>query len=164
MKTTSPPPGARRRACMQLLVAAGVLSLGMLVYLVDRPADTTPHLAAVHALTSWPHYSFGRLGDHLPTFAHAFAFSVLTASLLEPAGRGASCLTWLATDVALELGQHPALAASLPSSLQWAPFASELQRYFASGTFDVWDLASVGVGAALAYAVLRHPFREVAHA
>ena len=160
--------GARRYRALQLLAALAVLALGTLVYVVDRPEDATPHLSALHALAIiWPHHSLGPIADHLPTFAHAFAFSVLTALALGPAWRAVSCLGWLSTNAAFEVGQHPRAAEGfamlLPSSLEQAPLVDALVQYFVSGTFDVGDLVSICVGAAAAYALLRYRVVEVIH-
>jgi hypothetical protein len=155
--------GVARREYVQLLAAAGVFALGTLVYALDRPADTTPHLSALWALAPWPDYSFGHLGDHLPTFAHAFAFSVLTAVWLGPSWRAKACLAWLATNVVCELGQHVevvrTIADLLPPAFERVALVSALESYFRNGTFDLWDLVSIGVGAAAAY-VLMHAVPE----
>jgi hypothetical protein len=158
---------AWRRPTLQLLLAAAVLSLGALVYVVDRPADATPYLDALHALAPWPDLSFGRIGDHLPTFAHAFAFSVLTATLLGRALHVTSCVAWLVVNAGFELGQRPEVAGRLadllPLSLRQTPLANAMESYFLSGTFDAWDLVSICAGAAAAYVCLRYRVAEVIH-
>lgn len=149
-----------RREYVQLLVAAGVFALGALVYALDRPADSTPLSSALGALPLWPDFSFGRLGDQLPTFAHAFAFSVLTAVWPGPSWRAKACLAWLATNVVFELGQHVevarTIAALLPPALERVALVGALESYFRNGTFDIWDLISIGVGAAAAYVLLQY--------
>jgi hypothetical protein len=144
----------------ELFVAAGVFALGALVYALDRPAGSTPLSSALWALRVWPDYSFGRLGDHLPTFAHPFAFSVLTAVWLGPSWRAKACLVWLATNAVFELGQHAeaarAVADLLPHALERVALVDALASYLRNGTFDVLDLVSIGAGAAAAYMLLRY--------
>lgn len=145
----------------RLLLAAGVFALAVLVYLLDRPAGSSPHLSALHALAAWPEYSFGRLGQHLPTFAHVFTFSVLTAAWLGPSWHAKACVAWLATNTAFEVGQHADVAGMIgslvPPGVEPAPLVSALASYARNGTFDPWDLVSMGVGAVAAYVLLRYP-------
>ena len=55
---------------------------------------------------------FGIVGHSLPTFAHVFAFSLLTAALLTGERKTAItvCLGWFVVEAAFEVGQHPAIA------------------------------------------------------
>lgn len=151
----------RRAQYTRLVIAVGVLALGVLVYLLDRPAGSAPHLSALHAFAAWPEYSFGRLGQHLPTFAHVFGFSVLTAAWLGPSWHAKACVAWLATNATFELGQHTDVARMIgylvPPGREPAPLASALASYARNGTFDPWDLVSMGVGAFAAYVLLRYP-------
>jgi hypothetical protein len=140
-------------------VAFAVFLLGTLVYVLDRPGDSVPFLSAIrlgHRLPS----VFGQIGENLPTFAHVFALSVLTAIWL--GGRkGAgllACLSWFGIDTAFEVGQHPQIAERLvqfiPGWFDRLPILAQADAYFLSGTFDVRDLISIVVGAAAAYLLI----------
>ena len=104
---------------------------------------------------------FGRISDSLPTFAHAFAFSLLTAAWFGGGRRIglAACLTWFGVDTAFEVGQHPQIAERLvrfiPDGFGGLPILDQADSYFLSGTFDAWDLTSIAVGAAAAYLLIR---------
>jgi len=143
-------PRERRAVVALAALAVAVLALGTLVYALDRAPGTAalwPRAWTRHGGSAF----FGAVGGALPSFAHAFAFSLLTALLLAP-GRGAqraACLGWAAVDTLFEIGQHPAVA----KHLLWLP--GPLARYFRHGVFDALDVAAGLLGALLAYALLR---------
>jgi hypothetical protein len=139
-------------------LACAVLVVGSLVYLLDRPADTALFPGAILSNQKLPGL-FGPIGNSLPTFAHAFSFSILTAVWLGGARRAclAACLAWFAIDCAFEVGQHALVAERLvkliPNWFEHLPILAQANSYFLMGTFDVWDLTSIGIGAATAYLV-----------
>lgn len=92
------------------------------------------------------HRVFGGLAGNLPSFAHAFAFALLTALALAPWPRLArlGCVVCVLIDTVFELAQWRPIGSAL------APLGS----YFASGTFDVFDLAAIAAGGAAAYVVV----------
>lgn len=63
-----------------IAIGLGVLFLGMLVYLVDRPPEQS-FLFDLSLFQLVPTL-FGSLGQSLPTFTHVFAFSLLTVAML----------------------------------------------------------------------------------
>jgi hypothetical protein len=152
--------GAPATNWTQVAIAVLTLALGTLVYVLDRPAGSVPFFSAIHLAEGWPAL-FGRIGDSLPTFVHAFAFSVLTAAWLGGARRFAlpACLTWFGVDSALEAGQHPRFAQTLadlvPGWFDALPILGRADSYFLRGTFDVIDLISIALGAAAAYLLIR---------
>ena len=142
-------------------VGALVLAVGTLVYLFDWPAEQMPIQSAVSLGDVTP-VIFGAAGGSLPTFAHAFAFSLLTAAWLGGGDRAGlwACLTWFGSDTAFELGQQPQIAERLveclPGWFESLPVLAQADSYFLSGTLDAWDLASIGLGAAAAYWITAH--------
>lgn len=141
------------------LAAFSALVLGMFVYLLDRHPESAYFLSADWSLAK-THSSFGSIGDVLPSFAHAFAFSLITALILASSHRGAlfACATWWVIDSLFEIGQLPSLAphiaVSLPSWLGGIPFVENTAAYFLHGTFDAWDLAAIAAGAIGAYCMI----------
>ena len=141
-------------------LASAILVLGTLVYVLDRPAQSAP-LFSVISLSAQAAPVFGAVGQSFPTFAHVFAFSLLTAVLLGSSRRAAyrACMGWFTVDTAFELGQHAAIATTLadliPTSLADTPILIHTRNYFVSGTFDPHDLFSIAVGALSAYLVIR---------
>jgi hypothetical protein len=144
-------PRQRRTVVALTAIAVAVLALGTLVYALDRAPGTAslwPRAWTRHGGSPF----FGALGGALPSFAHAFAFSLLSALLLPP-GRGwqrAACLGWAAIDTLFEIGQHPAVSHHLPG---WLP--GFIARYFRYGVFDAFDVAAGLLGALAAYGLLR---------
>jgi len=144
------------------LAAAGLvlLLLGTGVYLVDRPAGTTMLLPSGWSWhqdgASW----FGHVGDFLPSFVHAFSFSLFTALLL-PRTLGhtaAACGAWALLETLFEVGQHarvaPKLVEALGDTLSGLPGSEALRRYFQHGSFDPADMAAGIAGALVAFVVV----------
>lgn len=140
------------------LIALLSLLVGTLVYFT-RPVDAlflTPFgdLSRV----SSDALSFGPLGGSLPSLTHAFSFTLLSALVLGATHRAAltSAALWLSTEVAFEVGQHPAIAARLD--------APGLGSFFRYSTFDPLDLAACVVGVAAALLVLNVHSKRIHHA
>jgi len=150
--------GGWKRAALLVFVGCVSLSVGVLVYLADRVASHAALIPSVDALGGL--HLFGALGQWLPSFVHALAFSLFTAAALKPgaAACGAACAFWAFVDVAFEVEQHPALAATWQAALhgglgEWA-IARATLRYFLQGTFDTYDVCAAMLGALLAVALL----------
>jgi hypothetical protein len=152
-----------------VIAAFAVLVSGTLVYVLDRPADSNPFFSAISVEGLFPS-PFGRIGEHLPTFSHVFALSLLTAACFGGGSRAGlwACLTWLGIDAAFEVGQHPEIAEHIvpiiPGKFESMPVLGYAKSYFLSGTFDVWDVLSIVVGAIAAFiltAVIRQ--RNIYH-
>lgn len=142
------------------LLGCGVLALGALVYVLDRPADTVHLLPSSASLATAHEARFGTLGNHLPAFAHACGFILLTAAVSPAFFRvPAICLFWWAVDSLFEIGQHQAVAAhvagALPAWLKRIPVFDNTGSYFLRGTFDPVDLTAIALGALAAYFTIR---------
>lgn len=151
----------RPHAGLLTLLALGVLCCGLLVYVIGRPAGTAmglPHALEFGAQRGASGAWAPVLAGSLPSFAHAFAFSLLSCVLL-PRRRLAmtvACLFWLLLDSAFEILQVPALAkpaaAALHSAALVLPGADRIAAYLLQGRFDTLDLLAGGLGAAAAFA------------
>lgn len=144
----------------RLLLGLGALALGVLVYVLDRPAAAIYFLPDTLHVPTHLRGAFGLAGQHLPTFLHVFAFCLLTASLLRVGRRGALLISggWGLLDAAFEAGQHeaiaPALARWTPDWFDRVPVLENTAAYFLNGRFDPLDLASIVAGALLALPVI----------
>ncbi len=157
--------GAWRRP--GLLAAAGclALSIGILVYLVDRNASQA---ALIPTIAAFVGYSlFGALGQWLPSFVHPFAFSLFTVAALRPgaAPRYVACAAWCAVNVGFEVGQHPSFKSQWAQALRtsasdWVMTRSVL-NYFLHGTFDSGDVVAAILGALAAAALLQFVDRSM---
>jgi hypothetical protein len=150
-----------------LLGLAGLVFLvGVAVYAFDRPAGSA-YLMPPWLVAHVPGHSlFGRAGDWLPSFAHAFTFTALTAALW-PATRWRPWLAaalWCAIGVGMEVGQHPALsarlAAALPTWFASVPVLDHLGAYWRYGGFDSGDVVAVVVACALAALLCEQALRR----
>jgi hypothetical protein len=149
-----------------LAKAALVFLLALAVYAIDRPAGSAYLLPSWLSVHVPGRRLFGSVGDWLPSFAHAFAFTVLTAALL-PAARWRPWLAgalWCAIDVGMEVGQHRALserlAAALPAWFASVPVLDHLGAYWRKGGFDLGDLMAVIAGCVLASALCQRTLRR----
>lgn len=143
-------PVARATRRFQLALACAMLGIGSLVYVLGRPAQSTMLFGAVAAGNRLPEL-VGPATASLPTFAHAFSLSVITALWLGTSKRArvTACLLWLAIDSVFEVGQHASIAARIVALM---PDQLDLiGAYFATSTFDVGDLISIGIGCSCAY-------------
>jgi hypothetical protein len=146
-------------------VALAVLLLGTLVYLLDRPPEAAPFFQAFNITQKTPSI-FGVLGQSLPTFAHTFAFGLITAIWLQTVKQsaGLACLAWFVIDAGLELGQHTVIAARIasliPASFERLPVLQHARAYFVNGSFDTRDLISIALGAITAYCIANWVIRK----
>lgn len=153
-------PGSQRKEEASLLaLAALLLVVGVFVYAIDRDG-------AAYFLAGWTagHGGvevFGPLADHLPTFLHVLAIVLLTAAVLRPWPKmlPAIALGWFAVECLFELGQLSPLdariAAALPAWLDDVPVLEASAGYFINGTCDPFDVLSIGLGAAVAFWIVR---------
>jgi hypothetical protein len=141
------------------LFVFGMLSLGsgVLVYAVARPAGTIPFLPHISGVSASVPRSLNVVIGALPTFSHAFAFALMTASLVGPGqtSRLFGCAAWTCTEMVFELAQYPVARGWLLE--HWAGAASSipaLGRYLRGSTFDSYDLLAAAVGGLLAGVVV----------
>lgn len=145
----------------RILIGAGALVIGLLLYFTDRPPDETYFLARIGLTNTLYHVVpplFGHLGGNLPAFLHVFALILITGGILA-SGRTGSLIvavSWFVTDAAFELGQKfPAWTERLvPGWFDAIPILDTTRNYFRFGTFDSLDMVAVAVGAAAAYGAL----------
>ncbi len=143
----------------QVILGLTAFMLGALVYVLDRPGES--FVLAGLSLSALTPNVFGALGYSLPTFAHVFAFCLLTAALLAGGKKTALavCLGWFLVEAAFELGQHSALAPALPALIpSWfgdLPILNTTGSYFIYGTFDPLDMLALTLGVIAAYVVIQ---------
>jgi len=153
-----------------MLIAIGALTVGALVYMLDRPAATAYLLPGALSFSGGHHPVFGALGGHLPEFVHVYAFILLTVAISPwPARVLPVCGFWWAVDSLFEIGQHPVIAptitAALPNWFRRIPILDHIANYFLRGTSDPADLVAVALGTVSAYLTIRLIRKsEVGHA
>ena len=138
-------------------IAIGALGVGVLVYVLDRQAETVYFLPDWLSLHTQAGGIFGSIGDYLPTFIHVYAFILLTVVVAVPAITKLIpvCLAWLTIDTLFEVAQlNPIahwIANHIPTWFDGIPFLENTANYFLMGTFHVYDLASIAMGTLAAY-------------
>jgi hypothetical protein len=141
------------------LVLIGILALviGVALYVFDRPSAQTYFVPNALSLFKGAPSVFGKVGYHLPTFLHAFAFCLITSGVMGygPRGTAVVCLLWLLVDGAFEIGQRPDIANEIvphiPDWFKHVPILENTADYFIYGRFDPMDLAAILLGAIVAY-------------
>ena len=136
------------------------LAMGSLVYLIERPANETYFIPESLSLFNKVTPLFGAIGNHLPTFSHAFALVLITAAV--SSARRASylfiCGFWLLIDGFFELGQHtsisPLITSNVPAFVAELPILSHAINYFLNGRYDPIDMLSIVLGVIAAYGAL----------
>lgn len=131
--------------------AVGALVLGTCVYLLDRDWSTALFLAPFAAFQGEQVNLFGFVGNVLPSFCHAYAFSLLLILALgrTPRARVFGALAWFAVAAGMEILQSLQIS-TLMSSLAVLHTDSLLPgsiiNYAVNGRFDTCDLAAAGLG------------------
>jgi hypothetical protein len=145
----------------QFFIGLGALFLGALVYLILRSPDQIyfTRFFGIHApLLDVQSPLLRTVGQRLPAFFHVLAFSLITGAFFRRSNSiyFTVCAGWLAVNGLFELGQkYKTLAVRLvPDAFDKIPFLETTRRFFLSGTFDGYDLASAAMGAAAAYFLL----------
>jgi hypothetical protein len=141
------------------LLATAVLLAGAGVYVFDRP-PTSFYLTFEWLATSHLPPLFGAVGWNLPSFAHAFGFSILTTCAISEhsSNQWRGCAIWFVLDSGLEAGQTKLVAAQvdklMPDWFDGMPVLENVARFFTEGRFDSLDLAAVLAGCIAAWIVL----------
>ena len=137
--------------------ASAVLALlvGTSVYLLDRDWATVQFLVPFAGLQGEQVNLFGFVGNVLPAFCHAYAFSLLLILVLgrTRCARIVGPLVWFAVAAGLEVLQAEPIAGLLLSSVvpqPDSPVLGSLISYSVNGRFDPGDLLAAGLGCVIA--------------
>lgn len=159
-ESTGHPMPRIGREWIAVLLAAGALGIGVAVYLLDRGGNVY-FVTRGFAWTSDQQAVFGRFAGSLPSFAHTFAFALLTAAAVQLSRQGTvmACASWALINGLFEIAQRDATAKLLSrvigDRLEGVWLLDQSAKFFAQGTFDVVDLFAIGVGSVVAYLVIR---------
>jgi hypothetical protein len=154
-----------RAEWLQFYAAVAVLTIGVLVYLLDRPSNSVYFVPDSWSMADNSSPIFGAVGRYLPTFAHTFAFILFTTAILVPTRKAAAgiCVGWLLVESLFEIGQADAIAAKIASTVpdwfsDW-PLLDNVADYFVAGRFDPVDLVSIILAAGAAYLTILYSTR-----
>ena len=145
---------------IQISAAALILAAGILVYIFDRPGTSVYFVPDSWTAAEQTPLYFGQVGQYLPTFAHTFAFILITAAILGARRIGAIgvCIGWLVVDSLLEILQQDRIAIEavklIPSWFYDWPVLDALGTYLLAGRFDPLDLASIFAATVAAYLLI----------
>jgi hypothetical protein len=151
---------------LQIFAAVAVLTIGVFVYLLDRPSGSTYFVPDAWSLANDTPSIFGTIGRHLPTFAHTFAFILFTTAVMAPTRKAAAgiCVAWLIVESTFEMAQSDAIstkiAANVPDWFSDWPIFDNVAAYFVAGRFDPLDLISIIVAAGAAFLMIMYSTRR----
>lgn len=138
----------------QIFIGIVILLTGTLVYIADRPIESTLFMSAFcPAISLYGKIPsiFGVFGNNLPALFHVFAFSLLTSGFVKAQKTTylKICFFWVFINSLFELGQKFNSFANtmIPSG--------NIQSFFLNGTFDYLDIYAFIAGGILAYTFLR---------
>ena len=146
---------------LQVLIGVSFLFIGGLVYLIDRPPDSTYFVyqyARILNIYKIAPNIFGPFGNSLPDFVHVFSFILITTGIISCGGKRGCLLValgWLIIDCAFELGQlyHSLPLEMIPDWFSGIPVLEATKGYFLMGTFDLNDITALLLGSSIAYLV-----------
>lgn len=134
---------------------------GLMVYVLDRPADATILGKCIHAWLGGPWIKTGRLGVFggiIPEFVHPFGFALLSIALFPRSGRTTRlgiCGFWLTVELFFECGQgigRPVVDHLIHLAPQYA-VPTPVANYFVYGIYDPLDILAICLGITAAYGV-----------
>ena len=152
----------KRAESLQLATAIVALSIGVLVYLLDRQPGSVYFIPGGVSIADSLNPIFGQIGNHLPTFIHVYAFILLTVIIMSPSPAMVFwiCVTWFSVDSLFELAQLTPIAhliaEHVPAWFIGIPFLENTAAYFLAGTFDILDIISIAMGTVTAYLTIRY--------
>ena len=142
----------------QLAAALFALLLGLLFYLLSRPADSI-YLFTVFSYAPSQSFDFsGLIGQWIPSFIHTYAFILLTVIAIGNSPRVilVSSIFWVVVGWLFELGQHPSnsilIVEYIPEWFSGILILENTASYFLHGSFDTLDLLATVAGALAAWA------------
>jgi hypothetical protein len=138
------------------LSSLAALALGIAIYVMDRDWATALFLVPLAGWQGGQLGLFGKAGDVLPSFLHAYAFATLLVLTMprRPRSRAWLCAGWFAVAAALECLQADAVADLVfgqGTTPLGHPLLRPLQLYALHGTFDIADLWASAMGCATAF-------------
>jgi len=125
-----------------IVLAISVFIGGLLFYALLRPPTIVANwlkIRDLHINTSWLTYV-----NWFPSFSHVFSFTLLTWIVLNRTKKNFSLFLWVTLNLLYEWGQ---LSSKLLPPL--------LQKYFITGTFDIYDVLAIFCGGLMALVVMR---------
>ena len=150
-----------------ILIGTFLLTIGALIYLIDRPPSQTYFIFSLPFQLSFYDVTpslFGTIGNFLPHFLHVTAFILITAGLIDCGKKGylAICLFWLMIDAGFELGQkYSTIAASIvPDWFDGIFLLKNTKSYFLHGTYCHLDMTAIIAGCVSAYMFLAYTHND----
>lgn len=146
---------------IQILISFGALLVGLIIYVLYRPLNSSYLGIIIHQLTDIPPIQIAIhdiIGGCLPDFLHPFAFALLCMALFQNANqqqRGWICLFWLYVNILFEVGQFYGeyLSRFIIENFHFMPFSKIFSAYFIGGTYDVIDIFAIMLGILSAFFV-----------
>jgi len=153
---------------IQLVIGILILTIGLLLYLIDRQPETVFFINAF-GLTSFynPDNSriFGGYHNNLPSFLHTCSLSLIHVAFISSNNRLkllSICISWVFVNIMFEVGQliTPPLLINTPISFYKYTFMSPIIDYFKYGVFDYFDVLFSIFGGLTAYFIILTTYKK----
>jgi hypothetical protein len=154
---------SKRRIFLVFISIVG-LCAGTVEYFSGRPIGSVYLTGIIHRSSflirlfkSIPQFSYGILGQWLPSFFHTFSFILLSITLFSRTkiSRYFFCFFWLGVDLLFETGQRfgPRVISYIPGWFDKIPILENTKAYFLNGRFDLLDIFAIFSGGLSAFLI-----------
>jgi hypothetical protein len=147
----------RRSQLVLALLGMVSLSLGILVYVVDRPSTAVYFVPDSWQIANTTPLYFGTLGDYLPAFLHVLAFALFSAAITGRRYIALMCAGWFVAELFFEVAQMDAIAiriaAIAPAWFAGSPVLENISSHFLTGQFDKIDVLFLLLGCVTAFVI-----------
>jgi len=132
----------------QFLLGLLFVTLGILIYMLERPSWQTPWLAYNFFNPASKHILFETIGYNLPSFFHVVSLALLTSGIyaFKKVQYIKVCVGWIMFNLIFEILQMNFIQNI--SDQQW------IYNYSLHGVFDSKDILAICLGGCVAYLIL----------
>ncbi len=154
---------------VRLFTGFAGLSLGVLLYLSDRPPESTWFVqnylhSSGEALHRILPDLFGTLDRNIASFLHTFSFTMITGAFVGESKTGCfmAAFIWCVVNVLFEVGQYfdTIVIRFIPDWFEQYKFLKTVDDYFIAGSFDLGDIVAIFAGALVGFTVLVYQNRQ----
>lgn len=140
-----------------MFLGLAALTLGILVYVLDRPSGAVYFVPDSWRIADTTPLFFGKVGNYLPAFLHVLAFALFSAAIAGRRYVGLICTGWFIAEVFFELAQMDPVASQIASMLPgWfagSPLLENISSHFLTGRFDAFDVLFLLLGCITAFII-----------
>jgi hypothetical protein len=144
---------------VKVVIGLVTLLIGIVIYPLIRPQKTIYFFNFLEIdFPTGVTISLGVINDCFPTFIHTFSFCLIIAGISECSKKRYPAITigCFFANFFVELLQKydDFIVEITPNWFDQVPFLENTKNYFIYGTFDVFDVFSIAIGASMGFLML----------